>query len=187
MKKKYHKGDFLYLKEKKKQELVKTILFFGISALIFLVGYFSTKTKSNYLTIVAVLGCLPASKSAVSTIMYFRIKECSKGFSRKFQEKFGDLGSFHLFFTSYDKNYSTSHVFVRGTNIIAYTEEKKIEGAAFEEHIKTVLNRDGIKNCHVKLFNDSEKYLERMEQLIGIEESGEKGLQIIKTLHNVSL
>ena len=187
MKNKVNKGNYFYLKKKRKQELFKTILFFGISASIFLAGYLVTQTKANYLTIVAILGCLPASKSAVSTIMYFRIKECSKDFFTLFQKKFGNIGSFHLLFTSYDKNFPTSHLFVKNLGIIAYSEGKDTDAKAFEEHIKTIINREGIKNVHVKLFKEKEKYLQRMEQMVTTEHENEKDVQILRTLHSVSL
>ena len=54
-----------------------TIGMFAISLAIFIMGYISTKTNANYLTVVAVLGCLPASKCAVSLIMFLKAKECS--------------------------------------------------------------------------------------------------------------
>ena len=63
------KGEYSYLSWRKKQEILKTTVLFGISAAIFVMGYFSTGSKNNLLTVVAVLGCLPASKSAVSMIM----------------------------------------------------------------------------------------------------------------------
>ena len=71
------KGEDTYLSQRKKQEILKTIIMFGISAAVFLMGCLSTGSKNNLLTIVAVLGCLPASKSAVSMIMNLRVKGCS--------------------------------------------------------------------------------------------------------------
>ena len=123
MKNKYTKGDYLYLQNKKKMEIIKTIVFFGISAMLYLAGYISTRSNKNYLTIVAVLGCLPASKSAVSMIMYLKVKGCSEKMYKKILQKFGEkTGAYNLYFTSYDKNYDISHVFVKGMTIIAYTE-----------------------------------------------------------------
>ena len=65
------KGTEKYLDTQKKYELIRTLLYFGISASLFIGGYLQTKSKVNLLTVVAVLGCLPASKSAVSAIMFF--------------------------------------------------------------------------------------------------------------------
>ena len=63
------KGTENYLKTQKKYELLRTILYFGISLSLLIAGWVTTKSRANLLTIVAILGCLPASKSLVSTIM----------------------------------------------------------------------------------------------------------------------
>lgn len=187
MRMKYRKGEFEYLREKKKWELIKTIALFGISALIFLMGYLSTKTKSNYLTIVAVLGCLPASKSMVSLIMYWRIKECSESLRKEIEAKVGKEGSYHLYFTSYDKNFAVSHALVKAHTIVAYTQQQKTMESDFEEHIKTSLKRDGINNYSVKLFKEKEKYFQRIEQLIQLETEGTVDQRALKTLYAISL
>ena len=56
------KGTYLYLDTQKKYEIAKTAILYSLSVAIFLTGYISTGTKKNLLTIVAVLGVLPASK-----------------------------------------------------------------------------------------------------------------------------
>ena len=187
MKMKYLKGEYPYLKEKKRSEILRTLLYFVLSFLIFLVGFYTTKTKANYLTIVAVLGCLPASKSAVSAIMYCKMKECSGELYKSITERFEGKGSYNLYFTSYDKNYPISHLFVKDIHIIAYTEDTKIKENDFEEHIKLILSRDGKKGYHVKLYKDKQKYLQRLEQLYLMKEDSEEEEKIRSILHSVSL
>lgn len=188
MKNKYTKGEYLYLQHKKKTEIIKTIVFFAISAMLYLAGYISTGSNKNYLTIVAVLGCLPASKSAVSMIMILKVKNCSLSVYKAISEKFGEhVGAYHLYFTSYDKNYGMSHIFVKGMTMIALTENDKVLETEFEEHIKTVLNRDAIKGVNVKLYKDLDKYLTRMEQMMSLENEKSREKDIMKTLYAVSL
>ena len=57
--KKTEKGTPGYLSYKKRIEIIRTIIYFGIVAAIFLLGYFQTKTRLNLFTVAAVLGCLP--------------------------------------------------------------------------------------------------------------------------------
>lgn len=187
MKTKYTKGDYLYLQNKKKMEIVKTIVFFGISASLYLAGYIATGSNKNYLTIAAVLGCLPASKSAVSMIMYLKVKGCSEAVYKKIAAKTGNAGAYNLYFTSYDKNYDISHIFAKGMTIIAFTENEKNSEAGFEEHVKTVLNRDAIKGVNVKLYKDVEKYLTRIQQMQNLENEKNREEDIMKTLYAVSL
>ena len=63
------KGTENYLKTQKKYELLRTILYFGISLSLLIAGWVTIKSRANLLTIVAILGCIPASQSRVSTIM----------------------------------------------------------------------------------------------------------------------
>ena len=69
-----YKGTFNYLDTQRKYEIARTIIYFAISISIFLAGYITTGTRKNLLTVVAVLGMLPASKSLVSVIMFCRFK-----------------------------------------------------------------------------------------------------------------
>lgn len=184
---KYTKGEYFYLQNKKKMEIIKTIVFFGISAALYISGYVTTGSNKNYLTIVAVLGCLPASKSAVSMIMNIRIKGCSESVFKAISKKVGKEGAYNLYFTSYDKNFDLSHIFVKGMTVIGFSENEKTAEAEFEEHIKTVLNRDGIKGVNVKLYKDLDKYLARIEQMQNLENEKSREKDIMKTLYAVSL
>ena len=188
MKNKYTKGEYLYIKNRQKAEIIKTILFFAVSAALYIAGYVTTGSNKNYLTIVAVLGCLPASKSAVSMIMYLRTKGCSERVYKAISEKIGKKeGAYNLYFTSYDKNYDLSHVFVKGMTVVGFTEQGKTAENEFEEHIKTVLNRDGIKGINVKLYKDLDKYLARVTQMQSLEHEKSREPDIMKTLYAVSL
>lgn len=182
------KGEFLYFQKKKKLEIFKTIFMFGISAALYIAGIIATGNNKNLLTIVAILGCLPASKSAVSMIMFLKVKGCSEKVYSYISEKVGaDKGAYNLYFTSYDKNFDMSHVFVKGMTVIGYTENVKIDENAFEEHIKTVLNRDSITGINIKLYKDLAKYVTRIEQMQNLENEKSREKDIMKTLFAVSL
>ena len=186
--KKIKKGEYSYLSWRKRKEIGQTILLFGISAAIFILGYITTNTKSNLLTVVAVLGCLPASKSAVSMIMYLRIKGCSQDIQEIISSHFGkDFGSYNLYFTSEHKNYEIHHLVVKNLSVIAYSSNQKTEAAAFEEHIKTVLKRDGITNYNVKLYQDLDKYLNRVDQLLLLKQENGGEDSVLSTLFAVFL
>lgn len=188
MKIKFNKGDYFYLKERKKREVVKTLLFFGISVLLFLTGYIQTGTKANLLTIVAVLGCLPASKNAVLAIMFLKQKGCSEDIYNRIKNDYSDIpGVFNLYFTSYDKNFETSHLLAIGNTVIAFTENRKINEGAFEDHIKTVLSHDGLTGYNIKLYKDLDKYLLRIQQLFSLENEKGRPEDVLKTLFSVSL
>ena len=182
------KGEYTYLSQRKKQEILKTIIMFGISAAVFLMGYLSTGSKNNLLTIVAVLGCLPASKSAVSMIMNLRVKGCSLRDAEEIQYRFGEgFGVYNLYFTSYQKNYEIHHLVVKGLSVMAFSADEKTQASAFEEHIKRILKQDGIQNYNVKLYKDLNKYITRLEQLIVLENEKAREENVLSILFSVSL
>lgn len=59
---KYEKGTPGYLREKLKIEILRTVVYFAIVIAVFLLGYSQTHSKKNLLTVVAVVGCLPACR-----------------------------------------------------------------------------------------------------------------------------
>lgn len=183
-----YKGTQNYLQTQKKYEILRTVLYFGISLSLFVAGYVATKDRMNLLTVIAVLGCLPASKSAVSMIMYLRYKSCSAGNADSITEHMEGLnGLFDMVFTSYDKNYQLSHITVKGNTICGFTEDEKFEEQAFYKHIGDILKVDNYRDTSIKVFSDLKKYTERLEQLKELDADEGNTQGILNTLKSVAL
>lgn len=183
------KGAPGYIAAQKKYTLIRTIIYFALSLAIFVAGYFTTKTRVNLLTVVAILGCLPASKSLVNTIMFFRAQGCSGAVVQQVTKQAGGLPVlFDLFLTSYDKNFQISCLTVKGHNIVALTESAKTDTVRAEEHILECLKTDGHKGYTVKVFDSAEKFMNRIDQMsqTAAEEAGDKDT-VFHTLCSVSL
>lgn len=164
--KKIIKGDFEYLKHKKQRVILLTIIYFAISLGIILIGYITTGTKRNLLTVVGILGCLPASKSLVSMIMYIRAQGCSKGAYEAINAKLnGLLCMYDLYFTSLNKNYAISAMIVKDGRIIGYTEDPALDTKECINHLMTMLKQAGISNSVVTITDNLEKYLEMINNL----------------------
>ena len=73
-----YKGTSGYLRTQKNYEILRTVLYFAISLSLFIAGWVTTGSRENLLTIVAVLGCLPACKSLVEMFMFLRYKGCNR-------------------------------------------------------------------------------------------------------------
>lgn len=196
---KIQKGQFGYMKAQKKREIIKTILFFGISLAIFAMGIWSTGSKKNLLSIVAILGMLPASKSAVSMIMYLRVKECSKEIYEKIKPHTEGLTVlYELVLTTYEQTFPISSLAVCGNNIVGFAERKCDVNAA-AKHIEEMLKQNSYKKETVKIFDNLEKYLNRLDQLSekaevieGEEDSTpekilQKNLEIAELIKQISL
>ncbi len=164
--KKAVKGNFGYLKQKRVQVILRTIVFFAISFALFSVGYATTHTKRNLLTIVAILGCLPACKSMVNMIMFLRATGCSMGAYEKIKKAEGHLvGMYDMYFTSYQKNFALSHMVLEDKIILGYTEDPKCDIAKCKEHLETMLKQAGYKEFTITVTDDLSKYCQQLNQL----------------------
>ncbi len=183
-----YKGSRGYLRVQKKYEILRTVLYFGLSLSIFVMGYLTTKTRANLLTIVAVLGCLPACKSAVNMIMFLRFRGCSEESAERIAGYTEGLkGLYDMVFTSYDKNYQVAHITVKGNTVCGFTEDASFDEQAFCQHIDHILKLERYQDVTVKIFKEIDKYTSRLEQLktLDADESHTEG--ILSALKSVSL
>lgn len=187
------KGKAYYLNTQRNYETIKTITYFAISFLIFLLGLLSTKSRANLLTVVAVLGCLPACKSLVETIMYYRFNSLKKEYTEQLLKSAIPFpNAFDMVFTSYNESFQVGHLFVLDNQIIGFSEKKDFKETEFHSHIKKICSAEGYKDLSIKVFTDFKKYVDRMEELNakhqendGNEYKKEKG--ILDVLKSVTL
>ena len=183
----HKKGEFGYPPCERKRVMVRTAAFFLISIAVFLLGYFSTGKKENLLTIVAVLGLLPSSKSLVSAVMYSRIPRFSEAVYQEIAERAGDVSVIYsMYLTSYRSNFPVNCFAVRGSNLIGYTEFPDCNAAACEEHIQGILKQNSIRNVTIKIFHEKARFVERLVQLQALEH-GKKEAEILTLLCDISL
>lgn len=203
------KGTRNYLNTQKKYELLRTILYFAIPISLFIAGIVQTEagvsgdlhglalfraglanpdSRVNLLSIVAVLGLLPASKSLVSAIMFLRFHSLDSDAAEQAEAAAGNLQTLYdCVFTSYKKNFVVGHLAVRGNTVCGYSESSDFEENDFYKHISDILKLDGHKEVTVKVFTDLNKYTERLAQMGSLEESKERTAAVIATLKSVIL
>lgn len=203
------KGTRNYLNTQKKYELLRTILYFAIPISLFIAGIVQTEagvsgdlhglalfraglanpdSRVNLLSIVAVLGLLPASKSLVSAIMFLRFHSLSSDAAEQAASAAGSLQTLYdCVFTSYKKNFVVGHLAVRGNTVCGYSENSNFEENDFYKHISDILKLDGHKEVTVKVFTDLNKYTERLAQMGSLEENQERTAAVIATLKSVIL
>ncbi len=183
-----YKGTKNYLKSQKKYEIMRTVIYFAISLTLFIAGWVHTGSRENLLTIVAVLGCLPACKSTVDMIMFLRYAGCKPEHADAIEtHREGLTDLYDLVFTAYDKNYRVSHMTVRGNTICGFTDDDKMDEQAFYKHLDALLKKDNFKDTSIKIFKDIKKYTDRMEQLKALPAEENLTDGIIATLKSVSL
>lgn len=163
---KYTKGEYEYADYNKKKMIICTVSMYALSAAVYLIGYLTTGSNKNLLTIVAVLGILPASKLLISLIMNLRVKSVDATLKNDIDSAVGNLkGFYHLYFTSYDVNFYMAHCVVTSDSLIGYTDDKDFDEKKFNEHIEKHMKIDGISGILIKVFNNRDSYINRLGQL----------------------
>lgn len=184
---KAQKGDFDYPVKQKKNAIIRTVIYFTLPLMIFIMGYLSTKTKSNLLTVVAIVGLLPGCKSLINVIMFFLIPKFDENIFNNISPKSGNVSILYsLFLTTEKKNYPVNCFAVKGNSIIGYTEFKDFNTSDCVNHIDTILKQNSIKNVNITFFDNINKFENRLEQMQKIE-AGNNDAEVVSLLCDISL
>ena len=183
------KGAYGYLSNRKVFTAFRTALFFLLSISLYIAGIKTTGSNRNLLTVVAVLGCLPACKSAVNFILFLRTKGCSEKLYQTLLPYGEGLETFYdLYFTSYQKNYPISHMALKGSMLCGITENPACGCQEAEKHLEQMLVQEGIKGVTVNIFSQVDKYIDRLSRLREMDVEDHKNREgIINLLYSISL
>lgn len=187
--KKIEKGNYGYLIKKRNRQIMFTVLLFAVSFSLLLGGYLLVKTKMNLLTVVAVLGMLPASKALVETIMYLKAKgtsyqtyEAVRGYEDEL------LLLYDLYFTSEKENFPISVMIIRNKTICFYMENTKDHCQNATKHIKSIFLQNNFQGYAIKGYDQLDSFLNRAEEMKKIGSADEKiDAFVLETLLNISL
>lgn len=120
------KGTPGYLRDKLKIEIIRTIAYFAIVTAVFLLGYSQTHSKKNLLTVVAVVGCLPACKALVGVITRIPYKTIDQTLAGEIAGKASHLTVIYdLVVTSTEKIMPIDCMVISGHKVFGYTSGKK--------------------------------------------------------------
>ncbi len=163
---KLKKGSFGYLQQKKKREIVITVILFVIALSIYGAGLIIKKSNQSAFTVFAILMCLPASQYLIRVILYIRARGCSVSARDKIEESIGDLyGEYDLYFTSYEKNFAISHMVYADGSLYSFTEDDKLSEKSFAAFLDEMMKKGQRKKCPVHVINDLDKYVRRLKEL----------------------
>lgn len=183
------KGAYGYIENRKVFSALRTLVYFLVCIGLYIMGYVTTGSNKNLLTIVAILGTLPACKSAVNMIVFLRARGCSEALKKKVCVYDANLTAFYdMYFTSYQKNFAVSHLALKGNVLCGVTEDPKCDINEAEKHLEQMLTQEGIKNVTVKIFDHTEKYIDRLSQMEKLEtDEHRKREDLIRLLYSISL
>ena len=155
-----------YRREKVRRGLI-TLVMFLIPLIIFFSGYLYYHTRSNALSIVAVLGMLPASRAAVSWIMVMLQKDAPPSAVRIAMKAQPPLArGFELTVTAYEGRMPLDAVVICGSEVAAYSSRAPKDKISFmEKHIAKMLAGSGLTGRNVKIFTEEKRFETRVTTL----------------------
>ena len=166
---KINKGDAGYISSRKKRVLIKTILQFGIVAALIVLGIWQTGDRMNMLTLIAILGCLPAAKTMVELIMIFPHKSIEADKAKEIQEKTDYItSSFDMVLTTKDHVMPIDSVVISNNTICGYTSSAKVDLNFAAKHIKQMMQVNHFNDVSVKIFDNYTQFLTRAEGMNNI-------------------
>ncbi|WP_026661604.1 hypothetical protein [Butyrivibrio proteoclasticus] len=164
--KRVYKGDFGYIRHGRKVAIIRTAICLAITVGIFLTGLLIHHSQKSVFSIIAALGCLPTGWSAVNMIMLIKAKECSERDHQRIMEHAGGLLiHYDHIITSYDKNFYVNASTVLDKNICCYSADQNLDTLDCEKHIKKMVAQSGYASYSIKVFDDIDKYCDRLDQL----------------------
>ena len=168
---KIEKGKPGYLKAQRDKLLIQTLIEFGIVIALLVIGYVQTGTKLNLLTLVAILGCLPASKALVELITIFPYKTIDSDKASEIEEKAPLLTTvYDMVLTSREKIMPVDALAISVGTICGYSKSKKIKPEETAGYIKKLLSENKYSKVTVKIFPDYIAFLSRAEGMNSIAE-----------------
>jgi hypothetical protein len=189
---KIKKGNAGYIHSHKTKIIIKTLVQFGIVAALLVLGIMQTGDRLNLLTVVAILGCLPASKSLVEVIMLVPHQSIKEEQAIETLSKSESLTSvFDLVFTSEKKVMPVDSIVISDNTICGYSSSLKVNTSEVSEHIKKYLHINKFTKVSVKIFDNYTIFLNRaddMNMIASVEkEVKEKEAGIRQVILNISL
>lgn len=164
--KELEKGTFGYIDKRKQRYLLLAIGEFAVVLAVFFAGVIATKTRMNLMTVVAVVGCLPASKMLVEFIVMYPFHSAGKEVVDEVLSKSGELTPcFDLLVSQSEKCMCLDAAVITTTHVVGYSSDSKTDTAKLEKHLKAVLRGEGYDPVSVRVLKDYKKYLKRVEEL----------------------
>lgn len=159
------KGEFGYFSSEKKRRAVITAVLFLIPLTAYFIGWAYFKTRLTVLTVIVVVGCLPACRSAVSLIMILMRKAMDRELYDRIRAHQGDLVmAYELYLTSYEKSGGLDAVAVCGNQVVGYSSDKKADLRHLENETRKILQGNGY-GVKVKFFQDLNPFLDRLDSM----------------------
>lgn len=190
---KIKKGDAGYIRKRRKQIIIKVATEFGIVIALLVLGFLQTKTKLNMLTVVAVVGCLPASKALVELIMILPHHSICAETAEEIGERSKMLTvSYDMVITNEKHAMPVDAAVILDNTVCGYSSHEKINAEEVSNHIRQIYELNKFQKISVKIFKDYKAFITRVEGMENMAEvsrpqTQEKEQALKNLLLNISL
>ena len=163
------KGDAGYIRARKRIILLKTVLEFGIVVALLILGIIETGSRQNLRTVVAILGCLPASKALVELIMVLPHHSISEEMAAEMELNASLLSRvYDMVFTSEKIIMPVEAIVISGNTICGYSSNAKVDMNFITKHLKQYLHMNRFDKVSVKIFDNYTAFATRAEGMNNI-------------------
>ena len=165
--KKTAKGQVGYVRYEKIKRFLITFIMFAIPIGIYISAWKITGTNRNIMTIVAILGIIPAARFAVSFIMIWLQRDADPAAVAATEKYAGELvHGYELTVTAYEGSMPLDALVICGNEVVCCSVHGKTDQfSLMEKHITRILNSNGYFGTNVRIFSDVRKYEDRIKQL----------------------
>lgn len=179
------KGTFGYVNQRRKSQLIKTILMYALALGIFIAGYYlNLESKKNIWSIVAVLLVLPATKIFISYIVLIPYHSVSKELYDKVKDLLDKPDIFYTDYviTSTEKSMGLSFLVVSGNQIVGLCMRKKDDEKYITEYLEKLCKLQALP-YHVFITQEEGKFLKAIKrETLSKETMKENDLNDVKSL-----
>lgn len=163
------KGQPGYVKARKTKYLMAAILEFAIVIALVVLGYIQTGSKLNLFTVIAIVGCLPASKMLVEFITMAPYKSIAPEKYKEINEKTPLLTKvYDAVVTGNDKVMPVDVFVISGHTVCGYTSCRKTDEVKAARYLKEMLHNNRMDKVTVKIFHDYTAFITRAEGMNSI-------------------
>ncbi len=159
------KGQYGYFRSEKKRRALVTFGFFAIPILILISGILYTGSKKNFLTVIAMVGFIPAAMSMVSFIVIMMRTSISRELYDAIDPHIGSLTyAYELYLTSEKQNALVDCLVFCGNEVVGLVTDPHTDPRFAKDHLQKYLRADGYK-VSVYMLTDVRHFVERCDSL----------------------
>ena len=159
------KGQFGYIRSEKRRRAIIASGLLLIPLIVYVIGLLVTGTRQSIVTVVAIVGTLPACRAIVAFIMMVMRKPMDEAAYEEIRAHEGTLMTvYELYLTTYDKSAMVDAFAICGCTVVGLTTDPKCEIHYMEDHITKIMRANGYVT-NVTILKDRQKYIERMDSM----------------------